>query len=171
DTPLPIGQKQTISQPYIVAAMIALLELPDGARVLEIGTGSGYAAAVCAELAAEVYTVERNAVLAERARQTLEASGYEGVHLRVGDGTRGWSEAAPFDGIMVAAGGPRVPGSLREQLRVGGRMVIPVGEDLRVQRLMVVTRTHVDAWREEDMGAVRFVPLVGEEGFAPESAG
>ena len=165
DTPLPIESDQTISQPYIVAFMAAALGLEGGERVLEIGTGSGYAAAVLAEIADEVYTVERYANLAEGARERLRRLGYDRVHVRHGDGTRGWPEHAPFDGIVVAAGGPEVPRSLREQLAVGGRLVIPVGPTQRLQKLVRITRTGEDAYEQEDLMEVRFVPLVGTEGW------
>ena len=170
DTPLPIASGQTISQPYIVALMVEMLGLPEGARVLEVGTGSGYAAAVLGEVAAEVYTIERYPDLARTASATLAHLGYHNVHVRRGDGTRGWLEAAPFDGIVVTAGGPRVPESLRRQLAIGGRLVIPVGRTPEEQTLLRVTRVGPEEWSEEDLGGVRFVPLVGEEGWAsPES--
>src|SRR3979411_1291260 len=131
DAPLPIGEGQTISQPYIVALMIEAAELKPGDRVLEVGTGSGYAAAVVSQIAARVYAIERHAELVDAAKRRLEKLGYTNVELRVGDGTRGWPEAAPFDAILVAAGGPEVPAALKEQLALGGRLVIPVGEDVR----------------------------------------
>ena len=140
DTPLPIAEDQTISQPYIVALMAAALELEPDDRVLEIGTGSGYAAGVLSRIAAEVYTVERHAALAEGARRALEALGYENVHVLHGDGTLGWADHAPYDGIVVAAGGPDVPEPLVDQLAVGGRLVIPVGPMPRLQELVRVTR-------------------------------
>ena len=139
DRPLPIGHGQTISQPYIVAAMTELAALSEGDRVLEIGTGSGYQAAVLAELAAQVYTIEIVGPLAERAARTLESLGYASVRVRHGDGYRGWPEAAPFDAIVVTAAAPRVPPALLEQLTVGGRLVIPVGD--AYQELEVHTRT------------------------------
>ncbi|MFQ5538496.1 MAG: protein-L-isoaspartate(D-aspartate) O-methyltransferase [Gemmatimonadota bacterium] len=165
DSPLPIEEEQTISQPYIVAYMIEALELKGGEKVLEIGTGSGYAAAVLAEIAGEVYTIERHEGLAKQAAERLRRDGYTHVHVRHGDGTLGWPEAAPFDAIVVAAGGPEVPRSLQEQLAVGGRMVIPVGDAAGVQRLVRIRRTGPDAYEEEDLGGVRFVPLIGEEGW------
>jgi protein-L-isoaspartate(D-aspartate) O-methyltransferase len=170
DRPLPIGEGQTISQPYIVALMCEALELPGAARVLEIGTGSGYAAAVLAELAAEVVTIERHRTLADRARELLTELGYDNVEVICADGTRGWPPRAPYDGIVVAAGGPEVPASLREQLAVGGRLIIPVGP-VRLQRLVRVTRTGQREWREEELGEVRFVPLVGAEGWEDHTAG
>ena len=170
DSPLPIAAGQTISQPYIVALMAAALELKMGDRVLEIGTGSGYAAAIIAELAGEVYTIERHQVLADIARQRLEELGYGKIRVLCGDGTLGWPEFAPFDAIVVAAGGPEVPESLKRQLAIGGRLVIPVGSTLRTQKLLRVRRLGADEYREEDLGDVRFVPLIGAAGWADESA-
>jgi len=167
DSPLPIAAGQTISQPYIVALMTEALDLGRGERVLEIGTGSGYAAAVLAEIAAEVYTVERISELAEKAASTLAALGYRNVHVMHADGTLGWAAAAPYDAIIVAAGGPEVPESLKDQLKVGGRLVIPVGTDPRAQELVRVTRISKDKFKSEDIADVRFVPLIGKEGWAP----
>lgn len=169
DAPLPIEEEQTISQPFIVALMVEALAIEGHERVLEIGTGSGYAAAVLAEIAREVYTIERHEQLARRAELRLAEEGYGRVHVRCGDGTLGWPEQAPFDAIVVAAGGPSVPDSLREQLAIGGRLVIPVGEQVGLQTLRRITRTGVDEFREEDLGGVRFVPLVGEEGWHIEA--
>jgi protein-L-isoaspartate(D-aspartate) O-methyltransferase len=168
DTPLPIAEGQTISQPYVVALMAAALELSPDDRVLEIGTGSGYAAAVLARIAAEVYTIERHAALSERAGETLARFGFANVHVRHGDGTLGWPEHAPYDGINVTAGGPSVPRALVEQLAVGGRLVIPVGEEASHQRLLRLRRLADGEVEEEDLGAVRFVPLVGAQGWAAE---
>ncbi|MDX1661788.1 MAG: protein-L-isoaspartate(D-aspartate) O-methyltransferase [Gemmatimonadota bacterium] len=165
DSPLPIAEEQTISQPYIVALMAEALELEPDDRVLEIGTGSGYAAAVLSRIAAEVYTVERHASLVDWARERLAAVGYDNVHVRHGDGTRGWAEHAPYDAIVAAAGGPAIPESLRDQLAVGGRLVMPVGSTPRLQELVRVTRVDEDEWEREDLGGVRFVPLIGEEGW------
>jgi protein-L-isoaspartate(D-aspartate) O-methyltransferase len=165
DGPLPIGEGQTISQPYIVALMVEALELRRGERVLEIGAGSGYAAAVLAEIAAEVYTVERHAPLAREARERLRALGYENVQLRVGDGSRGWPEHAPYDAIVVAAGAPEVPEALKEQLAVGGRLVIPVGQGRTLQELLRLRRLSETEYQREELGGVRFVPLVGEQGW------
>ena len=168
DGPLPIGEGQTISQPFIVAYMADALDLKGGENVLEIGTGSGYAAAVLAAIAAEVYTIERIAPLADMARQTLQRLGYANVHVRCCDGTLGWPEQSPYDGIVVSAGAPSVPESLRHQLRIGGRMIIPVGSGRSYQELVRVTRIEENEWTSEDMLAVRFVPLVGEEGWSSE---
>jgi protein-L-isoaspartate(D-aspartate) O-methyltransferase len=167
DSPLPIAEGQTISQPYIVALMTEALGLEGGERVLEIGTGSGYAAAVLGEIAGEVYTIERHGPLAEKAAEVLSDLGYQNVHVRHADGTLGWPEHAPYDAIVVTAGGPKVPSTLREQLRVGGRLVIPIGTDPRVQELVRVTRIAEDEYKQEDLADVRFVPLIGEEGWAP----
>jgi protein-L-isoaspartate(D-aspartate) O-methyltransferase len=165
DSPLPIAGEQTISQPYIVAFMAEALLLKGGEKVLEIGAGSGYAAAVLSEIAASVYTVERLGPLAEKAAALLAELGYENVHVLHGDGTKGWPDHAPYDAIVVAAGGPQVPQSLKEQLKIGGRLVIPVGADPRTQELVRVTRISKDEYRSEDIADVRFVPLIGEEGW------
>lgn len=165
DTPLPIDANQTISQPYIVAFMIDALALQPGDRVLEIGAGSGYAAAVLAQIAGEVYTVERIGQLADKAASVLTDQGYSNVHVLRGDGTLGWPDHAPFDAIIVAAGGPEIPSSLKQQLKVGGRLVIPVGNDPRVQELVRVTRISENEYKSEDIADVRFVPLVGAEGW------
>ncbi len=166
DSPLPIAGEQTISQPYIVAFMAEALMLKGGDKVLEIGAGSGYAAAVLSEIAAQVYTVERLGPLAEQAAARLADLGYDNVHVLHGDGTKGWPEHAPYDAIVVAAGGPQVPESLKEQLKIGGRLVIPVGADQRAQELVRVTRISKNEYRSEDIADVRFVPLIGEEGWA-----
>jgi protein-L-isoaspartate(D-aspartate) O-methyltransferase len=166
DTPLPIEEEQTISQPYVVALMAEALELAPGDRVLEIGAGSGYAAAVLSRIAAEVYAIERHAALAELARRRLHHLGYDNVHVVHGDGTLGWPEHAPYTAIVVAAGAPSVPDALREQLAVGGRLVIPVGATPRDQQLLRVTRTGEHQYRQEQLGAVRFVPLIGTQGWA-----
>ena len=167
DSPLPIAEGQTISQPYIVAYMIEALALEGGERVLEIGAGWGYAAAVLSEIAGEVYTVERIGQLAEKAASLLADLKYDNVHVLHGDGTLGWKEHAPYDAIIVAAGGPDVPDSLKQQLKIGGRLVIPVGADPRTQELVRVTRLSDEKFKSEDIADVRFVPLVGEEGWAP----
>ncbi len=159
DRPLPIGDGQTISQPYIVALMTELARPRKGSRVLEIGTGSGYQAAVLAEMGAEVHTIEIIPALAEEAHRTLESLGYKGIRYRVGDGYRGWPEAAPFDAVIVTAAPGHVPQPLVDQLKEGGRLVIPVGEGS--QYLEVVTRT-AGASRKETITAVRFVPMTGE---------
>jgi protein-L-isoaspartate(D-aspartate) O-methyltransferase len=160
DHPLPIGSGQTISQPYIVALMTALLGLPPQARVLEIGTGSGYQAAVLSRVAAQVYSVEIVAELGARARDTLARLGYENVQVRIGDGYRGWPEAAPFDGILLTAAPHAVPPPLIAQLKPGGRMVLPIGGF--DQDLIVLTRQPDGSVKEEKVIPVRFVPMTGE---------
>lgn len=164
--PLPIGRGQTISQPLMVAVMIQALEMEGGERVLEIGTGSGYAAAVLSRIARDVYTVERLGSLADAARDRLSALGYDNVHVLHGDGTEGWSEHAPYDAIVVAAGGPNIPEPLLEQLAPGGRLVIPVGDSPRGQALLRIGRNEEGGFDTEDLGPVRFVPLIGSEGWA-----
>jgi protein-L-isoaspartate(D-aspartate) O-methyltransferase len=163
DRPLPIGEGQTISQPYMVAAMTAALDPPPGARVLEIGTGSGYQAAVLAHLAREVITIERHARLAARAQDVLRSLGLSNVRVIVGDGTLGYPEAQPYDGIMVTAAAPRVPETLRAQLATGGRLVIPVGST-GFQELIVETRQARGFDRDVREGCV-FVPLIGAHGY------
>jgi len=163
DQALPIGEGQTMSQPYMVALMTQLLELTGTERVLEIGTGSGYQAAVLAELAGKVYTVERIKTLAERARAVLDRLGYRSVALKVYDGTYGWKEMSPFDAIIVTAGAPHIPEALVEQLGEGGRMVIPVG-DRYGQRLMKVVKTAGGVISEHSVPCV-FVPLIGNHGW------
>jgi protein-L-isoaspartate(D-aspartate) O-methyltransferase len=159
DRPLPIGHGQAISEPHIVAIMAEVAEIGPGARVLEIGTGSGYGAAVLAEIAAEVFTIEIIEPLAAEAGRTLERLGYRNVRVRAGDGYRGWPEEAPFDAIIVTAAPPEVPGPLKDQLKVGGRLVVPVGT--RTQHLRVVTRTP-EGFVEDPQLEVRFVPMAGE---------
>jgi len=170
DSPLPIEAGQTISQPYIVAFMAEGLALRGGEKVLEIGAGSGYAAAVLAEIAGEVYTIERIEELARSAASALAEAGYDNVHVLHGDGTLGWQEHAPFDGIVVAAGGPEIPDSLKQQLKIGGRMVIPVGDNRDFQELLRVTRISETKFETEDLATVRFVPLIGAEGWNTGSA-
>jgi len=167
DEPLPIGEGQTISQPYIVAYMTEALELRGGERVLEIGTGSGYQTAVLAELAGEVFTVEFIESLSRRARDTLEALGYSNVRYRVGNGARGWPEEAPFDAVIVTAAAARVPRELEGQLGPSGVMVVPVGTEF--QELMLIRREPRGLTRKKLL-AVRFVPLV-DFGEDPEKGG
>ena len=159
DRPLPIGEDQTISQPYIVALMTELLEVNEGDRVLEIGTGSGYQAAVLAELTPHVYTIEIIPSLAERAEKTLRRLGYDSVEVEAGDGYLGWPERAPFDGIIVTCAPEVVPRPLKEQLKEGGRMVIPVGPQWTHQTLYVFTKRG-DVLEQKDVIPVRFVPMV-----------
>ncbi len=163
DTPLPIGQGQTISQPYMVARMAQAARLAPGDRVLEVGAGTGYAAAVLGRIARIVYTVERHPSLVREARARLRRLGAENVHVRSGDGTLGWAANAPFDAILVAAGALRVPEPLRDQLATGGRLVIPVGASREWQSLIVERSDPSGAPIVRDLGAVRFVPLVHPE--------
>jgi len=165
DGPLPIGHGQTISQPYIVAAMTAAARVRPGERVLEIGTGSGYGAAVLSKIAGEVYTIERIEALADSARERLAALGYGNVHVRCGDGTLGWPEHAPYDAIVVTAGGPTVPPALLDELKPGGRLVMPLGSNPRVQRLVRLTRTGPETYAQDELEPVAFVPLIGEQGW------
>jgi protein-L-isoaspartate(D-aspartate) O-methyltransferase len=163
DKALPIGEKQTISQPYMVAAMTEALELTGRERVLEIGTGSGYQTAILAELAESVFSVERIASFVPLARQRLESLGRYNVLIKVGDGTIGWSEHAPYDAILVAAAAPQLPRPLLEQLRVGGRLVVPLGPE-ESQTLMRIRRGE-EGFNEEALGECRFVKLIGRHGW------
>ena len=165
DTPLPIEAGQTISQPYIVALMLSAAEVKPGDRVLEIGAGSGYAAAVMAAIASRVYAIERIEQLSRLARERFARLGYDNIELRTGDGTGGWPEEAPFDAILAAAGGPSVPDVLRRQLGVGGRLVMPVGETQQRQRLVKVVRVAEGRFETESLDDVMFVPLIGEHGW------
>lgn len=165
DHPLTIAEGQTISQPYIVAYMIEALDLAETDRVLEIGTGSGYAAAVLSRIAASVYTIERLGGLARNARQRLDQLGYSNIVVHEGDGTLGWAEHAPYDAIVVSAGAPRVPKALREQLAIGGRLVIPVGGSSSMQVLLRIRRLSEHDYRSEELCGVLFVPLIGADGW------
>jgi len=164
DSPLPIPANQTISQPYVVAFMIEALQLKPEDKVLEIGTGSGYAAALLGQIVKEVHSVERHEKLVWFARERLASLHYENIQVHHGDGTLGWPDAAPYDGIVVAAGGPFVPPSLREQLAVNGRLVMPVGKRGN-QHLIRLRREENDRFFEKRLGPVKFVPLIGEEGW------
>ncbi len=164
DTPLPIGRGQTISQPYIVALMTEAAEVGPHAKVLEIGTGSGYAAAVLSQIVDEVYTIERIASLAERAEACFKKLDYQNIHVKVGDGSLGWLEHGPYDAILVTAGAPVVPQSLLKQLNMAGRLIIPVGE-ASTQHLVRFRKTSESEFSEEMLELVRFVPLIGEEGW------
>ncbi len=166
DSPLPIEEGQTISQPYIVAAMIAALAPRPSDRVLEVGTGSGYAAAVLSRVVNEVYTIERHEPLALTAEERFRRLGYPNIHVLVGDGTLGWPRHAPFDGIVTAAGGFEAPPALLDQLQVGGRLVIPLGPTPREQELLRITRVEKDRYQRENLGPVRFVPLIGAGGWS-----
>ena len=158
DQPLPIGEEQTISQPYIVAFMTELADITPEEKVLEVGTGSGYQAAILGELAKRVYTIEIVRPLGERARKLLNVLGYDNVHVRIGDGYAGWPEAAPFDAILVAAAAPEVPPPLVEQLADGGRLVIPIGDPDRLQYLTLLRKVNGQL-RRERVVPVRFVPF------------
>jgi protein-L-isoaspartate(D-aspartate) O-methyltransferase len=170
DDALPIGEGQTISQPYVVAFMIAAVAPKMGDRALEIGSGSGYSAAVLASIVKEVYTVERIAGLADTAARRLTDLGYRNVRVRCGDGTLGWPEHAPYDVIIVTAGGPRVPPALLAQLAVGGRLVMPVGSDQFSQQLVRLSRAPDGTLLEQQLEAVAFVPLIGAAGW-PDRGG
>lgn len=163
DEALSIGFGQTISQPYMVAYMTQAMELSGEGRALEVGTGSGYQAAILGELCREVYTIERVAELSERARRLLEELGYSNIHFRVGDGTLGWAEEAPFEGIVVTAAAPRIPRKLVEQLEEGGRLVIPVGD--RYSQTLVVGKRRGVELEETSLCRCVFVPLIGENGW------
>jgi protein-L-isoaspartate(D-aspartate) O-methyltransferase len=165
DGPLPIGQGQTISQPFMVAYMVQVLELRRTDRVLEIGTGSGYAAAIVSRIAAEVHSIERLATLADAARLRLRGLGYLNIRVHVGDGSLGLPGHAPYDAIVVTAGAPWVPDALKQQLTTGGRLVIPVGSHLDVQELVRVRRVGAEEYASERLMGVRFVPLVGVDGW------
>jgi len=170
DAALPIEASQTISQPYMVARTTELASPRADDRVLEIGTGSGYAAAVLATIVSEVYTVERLGRLAEAAGRRLASLGYRNVHVLHGDGTLGWPEHAPYEAIIVTAGGPQVPPALLEQIAIGGRLIMPVGSAHRFQHLVRVTRTGPDTYDHEDLEEVAFVPLIGKQGWRDEGS-
>lgn len=163
DTALPIGKEQTISQPYTVARQTELLEVKPGEKVLEIGTGSGYQAAILCELGAEVYTVERHKELYQRARSILRELGYS-VRAKLGDGTLGWSAYAPYDAIVVTAGAPVVPEDLVDQLNINGRLVVPVGDDQK-QEMVRIIKIRKDEFEEERFSDFKFVPLIGKKGW------
>lgn len=170
DVPLPIAAEQTISQPYMVASMIELAGLAPGGRVLEIGAGSGYAAAVMSRIAGKVYAIERHKVLAEGARERLERLGYDNVTLIHGDGTKGLPDHAPFDAIIVSAAGAEVPEDLCKQLAIGGKLIIPIGVSA-VQTLKRITRKSENDYEEENHGLVAFVPLIAEPGLINGACG
>jgi protein-L-isoaspartate(D-aspartate) O-methyltransferase len=164
DNALPIAANQTISQPFIVARMTELLELNPQSKVLEIGAGSGYQTVILSQLAQKVYAVERVAQLVGEAQNRLQSFGIQNVTLRCADGTNGWQDYAPFDAILVAAGSPMIPKPLLNQLKIGGKLVLPVGQDQKTQNLIRVTRSTKD-FQTEDFGACAFVPLIGEHGW------
>lgn len=165
DTALKIEEGQTISQPYIVALMAQALELKASDKVLEIGTGSGYSAAILSQMAHSIYTIERHTALAHLAKERFSNQGYTNIEVRVGDGTLGWSEKAPYDAILVTAGGPVIPDSLIDQLACVGRLVIPVGNK-GDQQLLRIRKTLTGELLEENLGLVRFVPLIGSKGWS-----
>lgn len=164
DTSLPIGEKQTISQPYMVAAMSAALELQGHERILEIGTGSGYQTAILSRLVKRVYSIERIALLAGRARKVLDQLCLSNINIKVGDGTIGWRDQGPFDGILVAAGAPDIPTEYLDQLDIGGKLVLPVGDRFQ-QILMRVIRQADGSFKREQLMGCRFVPLIGQQGW------
>lgn len=164
DHPVPIGEKQTISQPFIVAIMTEALKLTGKEKILEIGTGSGYQAAILAELAEQVYSVERLPAIAKRARKILDHLKYSNIIVTIGDGTLGWKEHSPFDGIIVTAAAPYPPKTLLEQLRIGGRLIIPIGDEYTQDLTLFVRDTEGD-YTKESYGGCRFVKLIGEEGW------
>ena len=164
DNALPISSKQTISQPFIVARMTELLELTPNSKVLEIGAGSGYQTAILASLAGSIFAIERIPMLANEAQEKINKLGFKNVTLACADGTNGWQIYAPFDAILVAAGSPQIPEPLLQQLKIGGKLVIPIGQDQQTQKLIRVTRT-ANGFQTEDFGACAFVPLIGEHGW------
>jgi protein-L-isoaspartate(D-aspartate) O-methyltransferase len=168
DSPLPIGHGQTISQPYVVAITVQALALRGRERVLEIGTGSGYAAAILGKLACEVHTIERIDELARASAERLARLGFDNVHVHHGDGTLGWPDAAPYEAIAVAAAAPEPPRALLDQLAIGGRLVVPAGSSTD-QRLWRITRKDATTFDREDLGSVRFVPLLGEQGWPTDN--
>jgi protein-L-isoaspartate(D-aspartate) O-methyltransferase len=163
DSALPIGEKQTLSQPYMSARMTEALKLTGAEKVLEVGTGSAYQTALLAEICFNVFSVEKIRALSRKARQLLDQLGYQNIALHVGDGTIGWSEHAPYDAIIVTAGAPNAPKPLLDQLSIGGRMVIPVGDE-QAQTLMRVTRSR-SSFKEEQLGECKFVKLLGKYGW------
>jgi protein-L-isoaspartate(D-aspartate) O-methyltransferase len=165
DNALPIASKQTISQPFIVARMTELLELNPQSKVLEIGAGSGYQTAILSKLASVIYSIERVPVLVKEAQEKFQRFNIKNVTLTCSDGTLGWQTYAPFDAILVAAGSPTIPQPLLNQLKIGGKLVLPVGEDQKTQKLIRVTRTERD-FVTEDFGACAFVPLIGKHGWS-----
>jgi protein-L-isoaspartate(D-aspartate) O-methyltransferase len=164
DSPLPIGEGQTISQPYIVALMTSSIQLSPYDTILEIGTGSGYQAAILSRIVKKVYTIERIPELGEHASNLFKELGFSNIEVKIGDGTLGWKEKGPFDAIIVTAGAPQVPQYLKDQVKVGGRIVIPVGDTLS-QRLLLLHKVSEQEWREQVLESVRFVPLIGDQGW------
>ena len=164
DHPLPIGEKQTISQPYMVAVMTEALKLSGNEKILEIGTGSGYQAAILAELAEQVYSIERLPAIAKRARRVFDELKYSNIVITIGDGTLGWKEHSPYDRIIVTAAAPYPPKTLLEQLKIGGRLIIPIGDEF-TQDLTLYIRESEAEYSKESYGGCRFVKLIGEQGW------
>lgn len=164
DHPVPIGEKQTISQPYIVALMTEAMNLTGKEKILEIGTGSGYQAAILAELAEQVFSIERLPSIAKRARRILDDLKYSNIVITIGDGTLGWKEHSPYDGIIVTAASPYPPKTLLEQMKIGGRLIIPIGDEF-TQDLTLYIRESEDDYSKESYGGCRFVKLIGEQGW------
>jgi len=164
DGPLPIGEGQTISQPYIVAEMIQALDLHENDNVLEVGTGSGYATAILSRITEKVYSIERYQLLADKADKLFESLGYDNIEINIGDGTKGWQKKAPFSGILVSAAAPEIPQTLKRQLKKDGCLVLPVG-DRNIQELFQLRYKDDGEYSKKSMGMVRFVPLIGKEGW------
>lgn len=165
DSALPIEEGQTISQPYIVAKMIQALKPEEDDKILEIGTGSGYATAVLSRISRQVYTIERHEVLAAQAQARYKELDYENIEIKIDDGTKGWQDKAPFDKILVSAGAPAIPEPLPSQLKLGGLLVIPVGKEKQLQKLIRLTKSSKNNYKIEELESVRFVPLIGEKGW------
>ncbi len=165
DSALPIEEGQTISQPYIVAKMIQALKPEEDDKILEIGTGSGYATAVLSRISRQVYTIERHEVLAAQAQARYKELDYENIEIKIDDGTKGWQDKAPFDKILVSAGAPAIPEPLPSQLKLGGLLVIPVGKEKQLQKLIRLTKSSKNNYKIEELESVRFVQLIGEKGW------
>lgn len=167
DGPLPIAEGQTISQPYIVAEMVEALNLTRDDKVLEVGTGSGYATAILSRIVKKVYSIERFRLLAKKAEKLFQSLNYDNIEIKIGDGTKGWQTQAPFAGILVSAAAPEIPGGLKLQLKKGGYLVVPVGNK-NIQELLQIKYNEQDNYSKKSLGMVRFVPLVGKEGWKEE---
>ncbi len=165
DSAVPIDEGQTISQPYIVAKMIQALKPENNDKILEVGTGSGYATAVLSRISRQLYTIERHKLLAAQAQARYKELGYENIEIKIADGTKGWQDKAPFDKILVSAGAPAIPEPLTNQLKLGGLLIIPVGKEKKLQKLIRLFKTSENNYKIEELESVRFVPLVGEKGW------
>ena len=165
DSAVPIDEGQTISQPYIVAKMIQALKPENNDKILEVGTGSGYATAVLSRISRQLYTIERHKLLASQAQARYKELGYENIEIKIADGTKGWQDKAPFDKILVSAGAPAIPEPLTNQLKLGGILIIPVGKEKKLQKLIRLFKTSENNYKIEELESVRFVPLVGEKGW------